>query len=145
MSNSRKRSKSKRSIKDHTGELSPVMAYRALVSHSSTHFRADVEFHEQPRQVLFGLILLGIISGLSVVNVTNNYDTGLALRVGILGVLIALVFYCMLQTKDGLMVCSLDTYVIELLDPPASNAVARGTWSFALLPSGYYSPDCSPP
>jgi phosphatidylserine synthase 2 len=101
-SRSRKRSIVSDSSESRTRSKSAAKAYRDLVLHSSTHFRADIEFHEKPRQVLFAAVLIGIVFLLSEPN--NIYDPIAAARVAIGGCLIALVFYCMLQTKDGLMI-----------------------------------------
>ena len=85
--------------------ISPVVAYRELVAHSSSHFRADVEFHEQPRQIMFGMTLLIIIAGLSSINLKNDSDTVGAIKNAIGGCIVAVMIYCALQTKDGLLVC----------------------------------------
>lgn len=84
-------------------DRSPSVAYRELVSHSSSTFRADVEFHEQPRQILFGAILVAIVGYLASSNSENVYSSFDSARVAMLGCVITIVFYCMLQTKDGLM------------------------------------------
>jgi len=76
--------------------------YQQLVSNSSTHFRADIEFHEKPRQVSFGSLLIGTILIIAFMNDTEDFTT--AARKSLFGCLIAIVVYCILQTKDGLMI-----------------------------------------
>jgi hypothetical protein len=82
----------------------PEVVYRDLVSHSSTHFRADVEFHEQPRQIIFGFLLVLAVTSLGAWNSDSSGDLPSACRLVLLGILAFLVIYCSLQTKDGLMV-----------------------------------------
>ena len=77
-------------------------AYRNLVLQSSNQFRAGVEFHEKPRQVVFAIFLLGIVYWLSKLNYADDLIP--AARTAIAGCFISVVFYCMLQTKDGLMI-----------------------------------------
>ena len=86
------------------GDQSPIMAYRQLVSHSSTLFRGDVEFHEQPRQILFGLLLLGMTVVFAMINSVNGENPAAAAKVAIVAAMVSVIFYCMLQSKDGLMV-----------------------------------------
>lgn len=85
-------------------DTSPIMAYRNLVSHSSVQFRADVEFHEKPRQVFIGIVLLGILGFFAASNSGDNIGLEKSVRTVCLGVVVLIVFYCMLQSKDGLMI-----------------------------------------
>jgi hypothetical protein len=80
------------------------MAYRDLVSHSSAHFRADVEFHEQPRQIVTGAVLIVMLGLISRANSEASENYGPAVRTTFLGLTVLIVFYCMLHTKDGLMI-----------------------------------------
>lgn len=98
------RNASRRRGKNEFNDRSPVMAYRDLVSQSSDRFRADVEFHEKPRQVLIGVLLLLILGWFSRFNIDTEISVSHAPRAAFLGVLVIIVFYCMLQSKDGLMI-----------------------------------------
>jgi phosphatidylserine synthase 2 len=80
---------------------SAAKVYQELVSHSSSQFRADVEFHEKPRQVFFGGLIAVTIFLLALSNHTN--DTLEGARSGIVACIIAITMYCGLQSKDGLM------------------------------------------
>ena len=86
------------------GDVSPSDAYRGLVSMSSTRFRADVEFHEEPRQVTFAVILVSLVVAISVYNAGNVNDLASAYKFATAGGCVGLVIYIMLQCKDGLMV-----------------------------------------
>ena len=92
-------------MQDSSNDVSPVVAYRNLVMQSSSVFRADVEFHEKPRQVVFGATLVSIVAYMSYINTNNEGNWFTASRFAVAGCAVAIVMYAMLQTKDGLMVC----------------------------------------
>jgi hypothetical protein len=89
--------------------LDPRTIYQKLVARSSTLFRSDVEFIERPRQIVFGVIFLIFLVGVSGFAGTVRDDIVTASRCCLLSLLVALVIYAMLQSKDGLMVCLLIT------------------------------------
>ena len=82
---------------------SPSDAYQELVQKSSNQFRSQLEIKERPRQVVFGLIL---IAGTGLWSLTRDAGDSpeISGRNAIVGIIFAIVVYCMLQTKDGLMV-----------------------------------------
>ena len=86
-------------------DVSPKVAYHNLVTHSSTIFRSSVEFQEKPRQILFGGLLTAVLICVAYLNSNRVDDISAVTRGTVYGLLITLVVYCMLQLKDGLMVC----------------------------------------
>jgi hypothetical protein len=88
-------------------DISPKIAYDNLVAHSDSVFRSSVEFKEKPRQILFGGILLACLAYVASRNKSNLDNPETVICGTLLGLLATIVVYCMLQIKDGLMVCCL--------------------------------------
>ena len=84
--------------------LSPDLVYKNLVQSSSSNFRSDIEFHEQPRQVIFGAALMILLVTLSVKAKEDAPEYGNSLKYALVGCVISIVTYAMLQSRDGLMV-----------------------------------------
>lgn len=89
-------------------------AYRRLVRSSSNTFRSSIEFREKPRQIAFGAALLVILGGLAYFNSSNASNPVEAVRGAVTAGMIALVGYAMLQSKDGLMVCTNNFAIFRL-------------------------------
>lgn len=120
--------------------VSPMMVYRRLVAKSSTIFRSDIEFVEKPRQILFGSILVLILFRLSEMAASLNDDLIASARHGLCSLLGVIVIYCMLQSKDGLMVCCLMFIVRFSVDSTPPDRLESRTWCHSLLFHDNFSP-----
>lgn len=83
---------------------SPANIYEKLVHKSSNQFRSGIEVQEQPRQIAFALLLVWLVGWVAFKTNESTFSPIADGRASVIGVFIALVIYCMLQSKDGLMV-----------------------------------------
>jgi hypothetical protein len=110
------------------------MAYRNLVVHSSEIFRSDVEFKEKPRQVVFGGILCSLLVYLSYRSSERSYDISSVASYTAMALLLTVVIYSVLQSKDGLMVREFPICIHERFpDPTAPNDMESNSRSRSLL------------